>query len=71
MRDRIRRSMAVFLAAVTVLLAAFGPVPVGADIFQGSLSTGNLETGMEPENETKQTEAPKKEGDQGFLHEAE
>ena len=62
MRDKIRRSMAVFLAAVTVLLAAFGPVPVGADIFQGSLSSGNLETDMEPENETKQTEAPKQEG---------
>ena len=47
MRDKIKRSMAVFLAAATVLLAAFGPVPVGADIFRGSLSSGNLETGME------------------------
>ena len=61
MRDKIKRSMAVFLAASTVFLAAFGPVPVGADIFRKSLSSGNMETGSEPESETGQTEAPKQE----------
>ncbi len=61
MRDKIKRSMAVFLAASTVLLAAFGPVPVGADIFQKSLSSGNMETGSEPESEAGQTEAPEQE----------